>query len=263
MSEKIYNAQLKSGLGVIEETRTLLDLWEPGMKAPELFRLALNSGRFRNISATRLRDIITKCFSYRYLTRGDYPAWLLKRLKPVLSNAEFTQLLFLFTARKHTILADFIKQVYWNCYGNGQDIMSVEDARDFVMRAYQQGIIANQRSEYTRKRIASGLIGCCVDFKLLDPGKRRNHKILPNRIGKTTSLFLAYDLHFSGAGDNAVIAHPDWELFGLQKEDVLSELKQLSLQGDLIVQTAGEVSRIEWTHASWEELIHVITERQL
>jgi len=263
MNDTVYNAQLKSGLGVIEETRTLLDLWTPGMKTQELFHLALNSGGFRNISATRLRDIITKCFFYRYLTDADYPAWLLKRLKPVLSNGEFTQLLFLFTARKHAILYDFIKQVYWDHYGNCRDMVNIEDARGFVLEAYRQGKLPGQRSEYTLKRIASGLVRCCVDYKLLASGRQSEHKILPFRIEKITSLFLVYDLHFSGMGDNAVIGHPDWELFGLQREDVLGELKMLSLTNYFMVQTAGEFTRIEWTHDCWEEFINAIAEKQL
>src|SRR5690606_4837801 len=151
----------------------------------------------------------------------DYPAWLLKRLKPVLCNEEFAQLLFLFTARKHAILSDFIKQVYWNHYANNRDMVSIQDARDFVMEAYRQGKLPGQRSEYTLKRIASGLIRCCIDYKLLGSGGQSEYKVLPFRIEKTIFLFLAYDLHFSGMGDNAVIGHPDWELFGLQREDVL------------------------------------------
>jgi hypothetical protein len=263
MNKRIYTAQLKSGLGVIEETETLLELWTPGMNASELFNLALNSGGFRNISATRLRDIITKCFFYRYLIDEDYPAWVLKRLKSVLSGEEFIQILFLFTARKHIILADFIKQVYWEHYASCQDEVSIEDARAFVLDAYRQGILPGKRSEYTLKRIASGLIGCCADYKLLDSGRQNPRKLLPFRIRETTSLFLAYDLHFSGMGDNAVTTHPDWGLFGLEKEDVLGELKTLSLKGHLLVQTAGEFSRIEWNYIDWEEFINAIAEKQL
>jgi len=70
--------------------------------------------------------------------------------------------------------------------------------------------------------------------------------------------FLAYDLHFAGLGDGAVIGHSDWELFGLQKEDVREELKRLSLKGYFIVQSAGELIRIGWNYKTWEELANVI-----
>ncbi len=48
---------------------------------------------------------------------------------------------------------------------------------------------------------------------------------------------LAHDLHFRGVGDNALLRSPDWQLFGLEAEDALGELRRLSLRGELIVQS--------------------------
>lgn len=258
---KLYNTQLKAGLGVIEETHILLDLWQPGMKPTKLFRIALESGSLRNISATRLGDLITKCFAYRYLVKDDYPAVVLKKVKPLLSPNEFNQLLYIFTVRAYDILSDFITQVYWPSYANGRDSLSTEDARNFVMQAYHEGKIPSERSEYTLNRTASGLTGCCADFGLLESGSKSVRKILPFRIGKNVIPFLAYELHFSRLGDNAVVTHPDWALFGLEECDVREELKQLSLRGYLIFQAAGDVVRIGWNYTNWEELLDVLSER--
>jgi hypothetical protein len=256
----VYNTQLKAGLGVIEETGTLLELWQPGMKSSELFRKALDTGSLGNVSATRLGDLITKCFFYRYLISGDYPAFILKQIKPYLAAGEFNQLLFIFTVRSYNILADFIKKVYWSLYASGHDVVSTEDARNFVMQAYREGKIPSQRSEYTLNRTASGLTGCCADFGLLESGSKSIRKILPFRIGKKVAAFLAYDLHFSGLGDNSVVTHPDWALFGLEEEEVREEFKQLALNGLIIFQAAGNIVRISWNYTSWEELIHAIAE---
>jgi hypothetical protein len=49
MREQLYTTQFQAGLGMVEETRILLDLWQPGMTAPELFQQALDSGDFPNI----------------------------------------------------------------------------------------------------------------------------------------------------------------------------------------------------------------------
>lgn len=259
-AQKMYNTQLKAGLGIVEETRILLDLWQPGMKVPELYRLALESGSLRNISATRLGDIITKCFSYRYLVKDDYPALLLKKVKSFLSSAEFTQLLFLFTVRSYDILSDFITHVYWPSYTIGRDSLSTVDARNFVMQAYHTGKLPSQRSEYTLNRTASGLTGCCADFGLLESGSKSVRKIMPFRIGENVAAFLAYDLHFSGFGDNTVAKHTDWALFGLEEDDVREELKQLSLKGYLIFQAAGDAVRISWNYNDWEDFIRAISE---
>jgi len=49
-------------------------------------------------------------------------------------------------------------------------------------------------------------------------------------------------------------------LFGLAKDDVLDELKRLSLKGHVIVQVAGDVVRISWKHSNMQELCDVLTQ---
>ena len=47
---------------------------------------------------------------------------------------------------------------------------------------------------------------------------------------------------------------------GLAREDVLEELKRLSLKGLLIVQAAGDVIRISWKQQDMEALCDVLTQ---
>jgi hypothetical protein len=65
-------------------------------------------------------------------------------------------------------------------------------------------------------------------------------------------------LHTAGIGDNTILAHQDWQLFGMQREDVLEEFKRLSLKGLLIVQAAGDVIHISWKFKTMEELCNVL-----
>lgn len=259
-NNRFYTTQLQAGLGLIEETRTLLDLWQSGMKAPNLFQAALDSGYFPNISARRLRNIVSECFAPRYLVSKDYPAIVLKKLKKRFSSSEFSQMLFLFTARANLILADFVKMVYWNRYSSGHDTISNDAAKNFVIQGNQQGKTTRPWSESTVRRVSAYLTGCCADFGMLENGRRAVRKIVPCRIEQTTIALMAYDFHFSGLGDNALISHPDWGLFGLKNEDLTDELKRLALKGFFIIQTAGDVIRIGWSYKNWEDLIHVITE---
>jgi hypothetical protein len=161
------------------------------------------------------------------------------------------------------ILADFVKDVYWERYSGGRETINNEEARDFVTQANQLGKTIHPWSEGTIRRVAGYLTGCCADFGLLENGRKITRKIIPFRIEQRTTAVLAYDLHFSGLGDNAVVAHPDWALFGLQKEDVRDELKRLSLKGFFIIQTAGDVIHIGWAYKNWEDLLHVVTESRL
>lgn len=252
--EQLYTTQLGAGLGVIEETRILLELWETGMNASQLFQYALDSGSFPNMSARRLRNLISECFAPRYLVANNYPAVILKKLVPFLTLTEFTQLLFLFTCRANLILVDFVREVYWYRYSSGHEDISNEDTRDFIIKAIQQGKTVKYWSDNMIERVAGYLTKCCADFGMLEPGIKKARKIIPYRVEPKVAAFLAYDLHFSGVGDNAMIAHVDWELYGMEREDVFDELKRLALKRFFIVQTAGNVIRIGWSYKNWEEL---------
>jgi len=258
MSKGSYSSRLGAGLAMLEETRIFLDLWQPGMQAADLQRLALESGRFPNVSARRLRNLVGECFALRYLADNGGPAALLKSLLPTLSNREYEQLLFLYTCRAHPILTDFVCEVYWTAYSAGRDVMSNEEARVWVTRANQDGKTTSPWSETSIKNVAGYLTGVCAEYGLLERGQRVSRKILSYRIESRVATVLAYDLHYKGLGDNAVLSHPDWALFGMERDDVLDEMKRLALKGLLIVQSAGGVTRISWPHKTMEELADVL-----
>ena len=238
----------------------MLQLWHDGIEPSALSKVALQSGRFPNMSARRVRNLVAECFAPRYLSAARRPARLLKQLMDVLSIREFEQLLFLFTCRANAILADFVRDVYWSLYLAGRETISNQDAREFVVQANQDGRTSNSWSPTTIRRVSSYLTGCCGDFGLLESGAKSVRKILPFRIESRVVMVLAYDLHFAGHGDNRILADPDWALFGLARGDVLSELKRLSLKGLFIIQTAGDVTRVGWQCKNIEELVDVIAQ---
>jgi hypothetical protein len=43
-------------------------------------------------------------------------------------------------------------------------------------------------------------------------------------------------------------------LFGLEKDDVLQELKRLALRGEIILQSAAAVTHIGWKYKTMEDL---------
>ncbi|MBF0233950.1 MAG: DUF1819 family protein [Desulfamplus sp.] len=261
MEEKIYyTTQLSAGLGLTDETKILLNIWEPGLDASALFQAALDSGEFANVSARRLKNIVLECFAPRYLADDALPAKILKNHQALFSSTEFNQLLCLYTCRANLILADFIRQVYWVQYSSGYDTLSNEDAKDFVVRAVEEGKTVKPWSESTIKKVSSYLTGCCSDFALLEKIRKPERKFIPFRLESKVAAILVHDLHFSGVGDNAAIYHKDWGIFGLEPEDVRSELKRLSLKNYLMIQSAGDVTRIGWNFKNMEEFLNVIAQ---
>lgn len=257
--QRYYTTQLQAGLGLLEETRQLLQVYQPGMSASQLYEAALASGRFPLVTARRLRNIVAECFAPRYM-RDPYVVSRLKSLVDRFTTAELNQLLFIYTARANLVLADFVREVYWARYSAGRNDLQLEDARTFVANSVREGKTQKPWSETTIKRISSYLMGCCADYGLLTTTGRNQRSIAAYRILPKVAAYLAYDLKFSGLGDNQIVSSSDWDLFGLERTDVRDQLKRLSLQGLLIFQAASDVVHIGWTYKNMEELIDVIAQ---
>ena len=260
MHRGMYTTQLQAGLGLIAETRRLLCLWEPGMSSTALYQAALKSGQFPNVSARRLMNVVRECFAPRYLVEDGKPAQRLKQLDGALSPTELSQLFFLHTCRANLILADFVRTVYWSFYAAGRDTIGNDDAREFVLRANQEGRTAKPWSASTIRRVAGYLTGCCAGLPLARIRSKKVRKILPYRIEPRAAAVLAYEMHFAGRGDNAIVADPDWALFGMDQSGILDEFKRLALKGLLIVQTAADVTRIAWPCKNLKELADVLAQ---
>ena len=162
--QRYYTTQLQAGLGLPEETRQLLQVYQTGMSASQLYDAALASGRFPLVTARRLRNIVAECFAPRYM-RDPYVAARLKSLVDRLTTAELNQLLFIYTARANLVLADFVREVYWARYSAGRNDLQLEDARTFVTNSVREGKTQKPWSETTIKRISSYLMGCCADYE--------------------------------------------------------------------------------------------------
>lgn len=260
---ELYTTSLGAGQSMIAETRILLDLWQEGMDAQSLNDSALQSGRFPKMSARRLRNFVIECFKPRYLIDEAAPARLLQRLQPALTAKEFEQLLFVYTCRANLVLADFVHEIYWPAYASGRNQISNEEARRFIEQAVSNNKTTTQWSENMIERVAGYITGTCAEFGLLEKGHKSVRRIVPFRIEQRVAAILVYDLHFAGFGDNSIVSHCDWGLFGLEPTDVIDELKRLALKGWLIIQAAGGVIRIGWQYNSMEEVINALTQGKL
>jgi len=260
VGEAPYTTRLQAGLGLIAETVRLLDLWESGMSGQRLLRRALEAGAFPTISARRLRNICIEAFAPRYLVDGAQPAQLLKILLGRIAQLDLRQMLLLYTCRANPILADFIREIYWQRYAAGGQAVTKDEARSFVRRAVGRGRTTTRWSESTIIHVSNYLLGTSADYGLLGPMRADARAIIPFRITPVTTSVLAHDLHFRGLGDGAVVHRSEWGLFGLEPADVLQELKRLALRGEIIVQSAAAITQIGWKHKSMEELAHVLAE---
>jgi len=259
MGEAKYDSKLGAAQGAIDEMLSLIAFCKDGDSGHDVYERALDAGVFGGRSAKRLKNVVTDAFAPRYLSDGGRPFKTIQLLCKVFGRDELAQLMFIYTCRASDILRDFTTQVYWNAYSAGRETLDNASAQNFVRAGIADGRTDGVVwSEKTIKNVAGYLTGTLADFGFLQSGRRVVRDIFKCDLRSRVALVLAYDLHLEGKGDNAVISHPDWALFGLERGDVVQLLKNNALLGGLIVQTAGEVVSISWRYKSMEELVNGI-----
>jgi len=263
LTNRKYTTALAKGQGIIEETLALLGIWEPGMTPKQLADRAVKEGVLGRATAKRVRDLVIEAFVPRYLVNSARPAaYLMALLGAGATPKMLNQVFLIYTARANLVLHDFIREVYWAKYSAGVTTLGANDALNFLEDAHSLARLPHKWSEKMMSRVASYLGGCLADFGLLENGRKRTRNITPFHIYPLTSLYLAHELHFSGYADDGILQHPDWELFGLEKIEVLRELQRVSNE-HFIPQFSGEILRISWKYQSMEEAIHAIARSEL
>jgi len=261
-AEQNYTTQLQAGLGMIPETMALLRLWTPGTSANKLADIAIETGLFSRATARRARNIVAEMFAPRYLADDGIAALSLKYLlEQHLPQDVLEQIFFLYTARAQQIFRDFVVEVYWPKYSAGANNLTKDDAKQFIQRALDTGRMCKRWSDETVKRVSGYLIGCCLDFGLVAEDGRTKRTIKRFSIRKEVALYLAQDLHFSGLSDMAVMHHHDWRLFGLEAQEVINQMKTLSQDGHLLIQSMPDLVQISWKYQTMEECLVAITKR--
>ncbi len=260
LRKRRYTVAIAKGATAIDEIKALLRSWEPGSNHLDLMRQAQQSDLVGKQSARRAQDMVKEVFRPRLLVPDDLAARALKQfLAQDGDNQAFKEMLFLYEARAEAILYDFTVQKFWPACRAGALLLRVDDVLAFFDEAVQQGRLSSPWSMNVQVRIASGVLRALRDFGLLREPKRGRHEIVPYRMTDCAVAYLAHELHFRGFADAAVVDHPDWELFGLDRSHLLTRLDALPAAAGMLVQHAGSVVRITWPHDSMEMLINALT----
>lgn len=258
-----YTAELSKGQGIIEETVAILRVWEPGMSPMALKEKVKSEGVIDRPTALRVEDIVSRLFVPRFLAENGAPAVQLKLLLDKgMSVSALQQIFFIYACRTHSILRDFVTEVYWPKYAAGVHTLTRQDAIDFVERAKDTGLVSPPWSDSTTTRMARYVATALADFGLVGGDRGGRREILPFRITPFTGRYLAYDLHVRRQDDTAILTAPDWRWFGLDPMDVRRELEHIA-GNHFIVQYAGDLLRVTWMYSTMEDALHAIAANEL
>jgi len=257
--KRTYTTAISKGAGMIEETRRLLEHWQPEENLDDFARRVQEEGLLGNATAYRTRDVVRRVFAPRFLKPDDKPARLLKKvLSAHLPGRVFTELVFLYTARFDPLVYDFTSYEFWPSVRRGSRVMDTGRILSFLSEAFYDGRLETQWSENVSVRIARCLLGLLRDVGFLRKSTRAGREVIDYRMSAEGAALMARDLHESGVTDSSICDHGDWGLFGLTPIEVLEKLDGIGEHRGLIVQSSGSVVHFTWTVGSLEELIDAL-----
>lgn len=250
-----YTNTISKGSALLEETKILLRAWQPDESLNQFCERVLREDLLGRMTAYRARDIVRRVFARRYLRPDNKPALLLKRLLERNQSGQlFSDLCLLYASRNDDLIRDVVTHLYWPALSEGRLTLSPANVVEFLRQAERDARIPEPWSEQVKLKAARGILKAMADFGLVVPVSRTRRELTHFRSTDRTIVFLAYDLHFAGSTDAAVVDHHDWTLFGLTRREVASTLDRLSGEGWWLAQIAGSVVRITWKYASMEEV---------
>lgn len=259
-NNRVYTTALSKGAAMLDETRRLLDYWDPNETLEEFAKRVHQNGLLGNATAYRTKDIVKRVFAPRFLRPSTKPALILKQIASSdLPLRTFNEMVFLFTARQDPLVYDFTLDYYWSAVRRGRNVIDNDAVITFLTEASAEGKLENIWSENVSLRMSRCLLGLLKDVGFLRERTRRRKEIVEYRMSDEGVAILTRILHEEGVPDSSLGDHTDWKLFGFKPNEPLSRLNLLGEHRGLVVQQAGSVVRFTWYVNSMEELIDALT----
>lgn len=246
-----YNVQLGKGCGLIEETLSLLSICKENTTKDSLTKMVHEQNYLGKCTEQRSRDIVRLVFYPRFMKNNPKVVLWLKSIRERgLLLSQFKQLLMLYCARENAVMYDFITKRLNLLRNDGTPKLERIVIADFVKGIVDNGVA--KWSESIQRRQTNYIKSVLVDFDFVN----KNGDILPYEIGKFTLLYLMHELHFAGLSDMAIWNHDDWQLFGMDKYQVLQRIMEQNIKGGYIAQSSGELLTISWKYQTMEDFIN-------
>lgn len=260
MTGRRYTANLMKGGALVAETLALIREWTPDSDPAAFATRVVQQNLLGKATRARVRDIVQRVFSRRYLQGGGQAAAHIQALlvagygEPVLRA-----LLYYYTALSEDLLYDFVIHRLFPLYQSGRERLDTGDALGYIDDLTATEAIAPPWSEHIRRKTARGLLAALRDFGVLE-GKAVKRFRAPC-IPMPVFLYVAHHLRDQGVLGVGLVNHSHWRLFLLDMPAVEQRFYEAHQEGHLGYYAAGGIVRVEWRYRSLEELVRALVGR--
>jgi hypothetical protein len=257
--ETRYTIAICKGAALLNETRTLLGYWRVGEPYTDFARRVEKDGLLGKATACRVRDIVRRVIIPRYLKPDDRPAPVIKAaLEANVQPPIFKELVLLYSARKDSLLRDFVLRKFWPSVQRGKFSLDVVSVLSFFSESLTDGKIRKPWSEQVSKKVARGLLGFLREVDFIREPARGKRELVDYRLSDDGIVILSRIFREEGFSDSGIVDHPDWALFGLERKAILPRLHLIGEEKGVLVQQAGSVVSLNWKVDSIEELMSTL-----
>jgi len=259
-----YTARAIKATGLVEETKALLRAWRPGESTADLRRRAREEALLGKATASRSDDVVAHAFNQRFLGGQRPVAPFLKRLLERRGAGRwFVDLCLLYTARADVVLRDAITAYVAMRRSTGRDYIDTPSLVRFLEDQEAAGRMRHPWNSNVKESVAQHVLRQMTEFGLAGANRRGIRELLPFEPTDLAISWLAYDLHFGGCSDLAVLSHPDWQIWTIDESHVRDRMTRLAGPSIWEFQAAGNVAQITWACRGVEETLDVLARNEL
>ena len=251
ISNNRYTCNLTQGTSAINECLLLLSVYREGLTRSSFFDYVIEGGYLSNVTVRRASNLVKEVFYSRFLKDNpQVPLWLQTIRNNGMLLGDFSQLLLIYCARQHRVTYEFILDHLNPLRKDGREKLNPNIVDEYVHGIVQSGK-ANWSDSIQHKN-ASYIRSTLTGFGLI----KSNGTILSFLPADSVILYLMHELHFSGLSDVAIVNDTDWQLLGLDKEQVIQRILDLNMKGGFIAQRCADLITISWNYKTMEEFIN-------
>ncbi len=169
---------------------------------------------------------------------------LLETAKASLALDTWRPMLLWHLTRDEFLLRDFLGGWLYTQHREGAYRLRAEDVEPYLLALPKRKVVvAEDWSDETRKRVASGLLRMAVDFGLMRGGQAR--EFVSYHLPDDALLYVLHALGERHHSPRKVLEAREWRLYLMDADDVERELLRLHQYRRLEYQVAGSLMQLE------------------
>lgn len=241
---EVYTSRLLKGGAVVEDTRRVVELWDPGLSpGANLHRLSVEN-LLGKPSRSRIDDLLYWVVQRRYVEPGPHVIPALKGL--VSDQRAFREACYYETSRDDDLLAAFAGGPMWEWWQQGRLSVDVDDVLGWLHELAKAGKVP-MWSDSVRIRSSQGLLSTLRDFGILAGiTKGRRKEIVPPSMTPRGFAYVAWREHEQGASSRALATSSVWRRWLLDDALVEDLFVRSARLGVLRFSRAGSAVRVDW-----------------